>query len=208
VKTLRTSARDSLQMNPRAVPQPLVCKTADEHTLAPLLNRLLRYARSKIRNEAMAEDAVSETLLAALEAQRDFDSLAYSTAWLFGVLKHKLVDQLRKMHREQPAGDMTDECDGDELSWSGAWSHSHSHSLASDPEQALQQQQFMTLLKRACEALPAAQARAFHMREVLDMDTERICDCLGVNQGHLWVLTHRARQHLRRELLRHGATAP
>jgi RNA polymerase sigma-70 factor (TIGR02943 family) len=176
---------------------------ADADTLAPLLDRLLRYARSKVRNEAMAEDAVSETLLAALEAQRDFDSPTHAVAWLFGVLKHKLVDQLRKMHREQPAGDMTDECDRDELSWSGAWSDSRS--AASDPERAFQQQQFMALLARACDLLPAAQARAFHMREVLDMDVERICDCLGVKQNHLWVLTHRARRNLRLELLRHGA---
>jgi RNA polymerase sigma-70 factor (TIGR02943 family) len=192
-------------MKPRAALQPLIhnIADADADTLAPLLDRLLRYARSKIRNEAMAEDAVSETLLAALEARRDFDSPTHAAAWLFGVLKHKLVDQLRKMHREQPAGDLADECDRVELSWSGGWSDNHRP--ASDPERALQQQQLMGLLARACEVLPAAQARAFHMREVLDMDTETICDCLGVNPGHLFVLTHRARQHLRLELQRHDA---
>lgn len=190
-------------MKSTAVPPLPVCSLPDDDALAPLLERLLRYARSRLRNEAMAEDAVSETLLAALEAACDFDAPTRSSAWLFGVLKHKLIDQLRKMHREQPAGDMTFEYDRAEVTWSGAWSDSGGR--AHDPERVCQQRQVMALMARACAALPAAQARAFQLREVLDMDTDTICDCLGVNPGHLWVLTHRARRHLRQELLRHGA---
>jgi signal transduction histidine kinase len=80
-------------MKSNAVPLPLFCNLADDDALAPLLERLSRYARSTVRNEAMAEDAVSETLLAALEAPPDFDSPTRTSAWLFGVLKHKLVEQ-------------------------------------------------------------------------------------------------------------------
>jgi RNA polymerase sigma-70 factor (TIGR02943 family) len=192
-------------MRSTAVPSLPVCSLPGDDALAPLLERLLRYARSKLRNEAMAEDAVSETLLAALESPCDFESPPRTSAWLFGVLKHKLIDQLRKMHREQPAGDMAAECDHAELTWSGAWSHSGGRAV--DPERAFAQRQLTALLARACDALPPAQARAFQMREVLDMDTDTICDSLGINQGHLWVLTHRARRHLRQELLRHGASA-
>jgi RNA polymerase sigma-70 factor (TIGR02943 family) len=188
-----------------AVPPLPARSLPDDDALAPLLERLLRYARSKVRNEAMAEDAVSETLLAALETPCGFDSSTRTSAWLFGVLKHKLIDQLRKMHREQPAGDMSVECDHAELTWSGAWSDSGGR--AHDPERAFAQRQLMALLARACAALPSAQARAFQMREVSDMDTDAICDCLGINQGHLWVLTHRARRHLRQELVRHGAAS-
>jgi len=199
-------AHDIAEMKSKVATQPVVHCLADADSLAPLLSRLLRYARSKIRNEAMAEDAVSETLLAAIEAQRDFNAPTNATAWLFGVLKHKLVDQLRKVHREQPGGDMAAECDREELSWSGAWRDCQRD--ASDPERALQQRQNMALLARACETLPSAQARAFHMCEVLDMDTEHICERLGVTQGHLWVLTHRARQRLRLELSGGGAMVP
>jgi RNA polymerase sigma-70 factor (TIGR02943 family) len=192
-------------MKSNAAPPLPVCSLPHDDALAPLLERLMRYARSKLRNDAMAEDAVAETLLAALETPCDFDSPTRTSAWLFGVLKHKLVDQLRKTHREQPAGDMSVECDHADLTWSGAWSDSGGR--AHDPERAFAQRQLMALLARACAALPPTQARAFQMREVLDMDTGAICDCLGINQGHLWVLTHRARRHLRQELVRHGAAS-
>jgi RNA polymerase sigma-70 factor, ECF subfamily len=183
---------------------PQVCRLPDDDTLLPLLKRLLGYARTKLRNEAMAEDAVSETLLAALEAQGDFDSPTRTSAWLFGVLKHKLVDQLRALSRVQPAGDLADELDQQQITWSGAWHDGRS--AAHDPEGICHRKQAMALLKQACDALPAAQAQAFQMREVLDMDTERICECLGVTPGHLWVMTHRVRRHLRLELARQGAT--
>ena len=51
-----------------------VCSLPNDDALAPLLERLLRYARSKLRNEAMAEDAVSARRRlheqAALNAER------------------------------------------------------------------------------------------------------------------------------------------
>jgi RNA polymerase sigma-70 factor (TIGR02943 family) len=192
-------------MNSTAVPYSLARHQHDNNALAPVLKRLLRYAKSKVRNPALAEDAVSETLLAALESPRDFDSAARASAWLIGVLKHKLVDQLRKVHREQPAGDMTAECDREGLCWSGAWGDVRS--AANDPERACQQQQIMTLLARACDSLPATQARAFEMHEVLDLDTNTICKTLGVSPGHLWVLTHRARGQLKLALRRQGVMA-
>jgi DNA-binding winged helix-turn-helix (wHTH) protein len=68
-------------MKSDAVPSLPVCSLPNDDALAPLLERLLRYARSKLRNEAMAEDAVSETLLAALEAPCDFDSPTRTSVW-------------------------------------------------------------------------------------------------------------------------------
>jgi RNA polymerase sigma-70 factor (TIGR02943 family) len=192
-------------MNSHAQTHSLAPSLPADDALAPMLKRLLLYAKSKVRNPAMAEDAVSETVLAALEAQRDFDSAARARAWLFGVLKHKLLDQLRKIHREQPGGDMTAECDQEALCWSGTWS-TGCHA-ANDPEQACQQRQLMALLVRACDTLPAKQARAFELHEVLDMDTNTVCKKLGVSPGHLWVITHRARANLRLELRRQGVAA-
>ena len=69
--------------------------------------QLLRFARTQLRNEAWAEDAVSDTLLAALEKPQSFAGLSQLKTWLVGVLKHKLVDQLRRHAREATA--LTDE---------------------------------------------------------------------------------------------------
>src|SRR6186713_1835272 len=71
---------------------------------------LLRYAVLQLRDETAAEDAVQETLLAAL--QSDFAGRSSVKTWLTGILKHKVIDHFRRRSREQPLEDGA-ERDGD-----------------------------------------------------------------------------------------------
>ena len=73
--------------------------------------RLLRFARSRLRNAVLAEDAVSETLLAALAKPQAFDNRSQLKTWLIGILKHKLVDQIRRNCRELSTTTADDEQD-------------------------------------------------------------------------------------------------
>ena len=71
-----------------------------ESQLAEHQGYLLRFARLQLRNDAWAEDAVSDTLLAALEKPQSFAGQSQLKTWLVGILKHKLIDQLRRHTRE------------------------------------------------------------------------------------------------------------
>ena len=57
-----------------------------------LRDYLMRFARLQLRNEAWAEDAVSETLLAALAKPQAFQARSQLKTWLVGILKHKIID--------------------------------------------------------------------------------------------------------------------
>jgi RNA polymerase sigma-70 factor (ECF subfamily) len=164
---------------------------------AGLLAALTRHAKSRIRNPALAEDAVSETLLAALESGRRFASAAQGRAWMYAVLGHKLVDQLRLQGRETPAGDLTNDGLAERPDWDGGTVWCVTPGSGSEPEQACAQRQLVDRVLQACDALPPAQRHAFMMRELRDADAASICRQLGVNEGHLWVLLHRARRRLR-----------
>ncbi len=56
---------------------------------------LLRYAFLHLRDDAAAEDAVQETLLAALLGNESFRSESAVRTWLIGILKHKIADHYR-----------------------------------------------------------------------------------------------------------------
>src|SRR3569623_1748450 len=71
-----------------------------EHQLAEHRTYLLRFARLQLRNVAWAEDAVSETLLAALTKPQSFGNRSQLKTWLVGILKHKVNDILRLRLRE------------------------------------------------------------------------------------------------------------
>ena len=73
-----------------------VCPTELEHYRAVLT----KYARRWLRNVADAEDAVQDTLTAALASTTGFSGRSSASTWLHGILKHKIVDTYRHQARE------------------------------------------------------------------------------------------------------------
>lgn len=164
--------------------------------LESLRPQLLRFARTQLRNEAWAEDAVSETLLAAIERPQAFAAQSQLKTWLVGILKHKVIDQLRR-HGRETSYTAEDDVDLEQLLFAdnGGW---HAAPQAWDnPEAALGRQQFFDVLETCMDHLPAQQGRVFLMREWLDLDADEICKQLGISTTNLWVLLHRARLRLR-----------
>jgi RNA polymerase sigma-70 factor (TIGR02943 family) len=162
-------------------------------TLRP---QLMRFARAQLRNDAWAEDAVSETVLAALAKPQAFAGQSQLKTWLVGILKHKLIDQIRRHSRE--VSTTTDE-DGEDIdallfNEGGTWREVPAE--WGDPEAALGQREFFEVLEVCVEQLPGVQGRIFMMREWLELDTAEICKELNVTATNAWVLLHRARLRL------------
>jgi len=160
--------------------------------------QLMRYAQAQLRNEAWAEDAVSEALLAALEKPQSFSGQSQLKTWLVGILKHKLIDQLRKHSREATVLDRDDGTDVDALLFdeTGHW-RQMPVDWDEQPEAHYGQQQFLAVLDACIEHLPPVQGRVFMMREWLELETDDICKELAITTTNLWVLLHRARLRLR-----------
>ena len=159
--------------------------------------QLLRFARTQLRNDAWAEDAVSESLLAALERPQSFHGESQLKTWLVGILKHKVVDQLRRHTREATllVGDDGEDLDEALFLPDGHWRNAP-HDWG-DPDAACSRRQFFDVLQVCCEQLPPVQARVFMMREWLELESAEICAELSISAGNLWVLLHRARLRLR-----------
>src|SRR5947209_9378123 len=76
---------------------------------------LYAYAQARVRDSHVAEALVHEALVAALVSADGFLGRAAATerSWLIGILKHKLLDHLRRRLREQPLSVvLTDEDEG------------------------------------------------------------------------------------------------
>ena len=170
-----------------------------ESQLAEHRVSLLRYARLQLRNDAWAEDAVSETLLAALAKPQSFGNRSQLKTWLVGILKHKVIDILRQRQREVSLQE--DEGDGGE-EFEALMFKADGHFAArpsdwGNPEQELHSRQFFEVLEACAAKLPAAMARVFMMREWLELSSEEICKELKLTPTNLYVQLHRARLRLR-----------
>jgi RNA polymerase sigma-70 factor (ECF subfamily) len=158
---------------------------------------LLRYASLQLRDRHAAEDAVQETLLAALAGESGFAGRSNLRTWLTGILKHKIVDAVRRASRDGAAPDPGDEADLDALLYDRRGHWAQPPAAWPDPDASLEQAQFFAVLELCLERLPAKTAQAFMMREHLGFETADICKELGVTPTHCWVLLYRARAALR-----------
>jgi RNA polymerase sigma-70 factor, ECF subfamily len=153
----------------------------------------------QLRNPEAAEDAVQEALLAALAAgEAAFGGRSNLRTWLTGILKHKIVDTIRRQSRERPAQefDPGGETEFDSL-FDGRGHWQEMPDTWEQPEASLQQKQFLSALEACLAALPDRTARVFMMREHLGLETSEICKELEITATHCWVMLHRARMALR-----------
>ena len=170
-----------------------------DHELQQYRPYLLRYAMLQLRDRAAAEDVVQETLLAALAGRAQFAGRSSPKTWLTGILKHKIVDVIRRNAREQPlaAGDEDAESAAAEATFKedGHWREFPAH--WGDPQQALENSRFWEVFELCAQLMPTRTARAFMMRELMELTTEEICKELAITPTNLWVMLHRARLSLR-----------
>lgn len=171
-----------------------------EQQLVALRGYLLRFARLQLRNDAWAEDAVSETILAALAKPQAFEARSQLTTWLVGILKHKIIDSMRQRRREVVLDSDSDDDNADPLEHMAFKTDGHFAEKPADwgnPEQDLKSRQFMAVMDACTQKLPPVQGRLFLMREWLEMSSEEICKELALTPTNLYVQLHRARLRLR-----------
>ena len=168
---------------------------------------LYRYALLQLRDPHKAEDMVQETLLAALQAQAGFSGGATLRTWLFGILKHKIIDQFRRDAREVSLDEPevvadSDELDEDNFTAAGRWRNRPAS--WGNPEQMLANRQFWQIFQLCLDYLPQRQARLFMLREVMENSSEEICQEMNITPTNLWTMLHRGRLALRQCLEKNG----
>ena len=163
---------------------------------------LYYYALRRLRDAAQAEDMVQETLLAALEARTGYAGRASEKTWLTGILKHKIVDSIRKQVREFPAenivalSDAAVENDVDTIfDARGHWIHPPQD--WGKPHQTLENREFMEAFIYCIKRLKPVLARVFSLKELIGEPTEEICKELDITATNCGVMLYRARMGLR-----------
>lgn len=146
---------------------------------------LVRFAQRKLRDPMLAEDAVHDVFEAVLSGRAAFAGRAALRSWLTAVLKHKIVDLLRRRARYDS---LDDETEG-----KGA--------LAIEcprpgPHEIAEQRQLLARALDRIDTLPAGLRDVVRLRVLDDQPTAAVCKTLGISAENLFVRMHRARKHL------------
>ncbi|WP_131668386.1 sigma-70 family RNA polymerase sigma factor [Psychrobacter pygoscelis] len=189
---------------------PDLANTHDQVTpefITAVREQMLAFAQSQLNNSHLAEDVVQEALMAALQNSDKFKGNAAFKSWVFAILKNKIVDHIRKDSKYTNLSSLHDHSEGSEdilldtlFDEAGFW---HKDNMPSqfnnswcNPEVHVHSDGFWQVLEVCLTNLPSDQARAFLMREYMDLETDEICQEMAINSSHYYVLMHRARLRL------------
>lgn len=146
---------------------------------------LIRFAQRRLRDPALAEDAVHDVLEAVLSGRAAFGGRAALRTWLTGILKHKIVDLMRR-----DAG--TDSLDE-------AWDDDGAAAPlcpAPRPDDVAEQRQLLRQTLTRIAALPATLRDVLRLRVLDELPTAEVCQRLAISEANLFVRLHRARRQL------------
>lgn len=159
---------------------------------------LLREARRRLRDRALAEDVVHDALLAALQSTGGFAGRSSLRTWLTSILHHRIADALRREHRcgGRGSGVATPPPDDD----GAAGSVPTAAIDPRDPPRLLESRQTVSQLDAALRRLPPLAMQVLVLRKVEGFSTDETAMRLRLDPQRVSAILHRASQRLRRWL--------
>lgn len=176
----------------------------DNEFLTEIRRDMLRFASLQLRNDSLAEDVVQEALMGALANAKEFAGRSAVKTWIFGILRNKIVDQIRLQSRTinvsalSPEEDSLDQSFESLFEANAHWTPAARPKGWGDPEEALRQQRFWDVFDACLKHLPENTARVFMMREFMEFETTEVCQELNITTSNCNVILHRARNALRK----------
>ena len=163
---------------------------------------LYRYALMRVRDSAIAEDILQDTLLAAFSFSQSHAGRSSERTWLVGIMKHKVIDYFRRVGRmtqsQLTIEDEESESFENSGPWQGHWREEHAPlSWAGDAAGLLESREFWETFERCLLQLPQQIAIAFTLREIDGLSANEICEILQITPNNLFVILHRGRAKLR-----------
>jgi len=156
--------------------------------------RLYRIARSILRNDTDAEDAVQDAYVSAFANLASYRGESTLATWLSRIVMNEALGRLR---RTRPTVDLA------------ALEHQRSEAeiiqfplspLNDDPERTMAQRQILQLVEQATDNLPEAFRLVFVTRVIEGMNVEETSELLGIKPETVKTRLHRARQLVRDQL--------
>ena len=175
----------------------------DDTTLVEIRRDMMKFAHLQLRDETLAEDVVQEALAAALSSAKEFAGRSALKTWVFAILRHKIIDQIRLQSRTTNISafsaeeESMDETFDTLFKTNAHWSPAERPSDWGNPEESLRQQRFWDVFDACLKHLPENTARVFMMREFLEFETGEVCQELSITTSNCNVILHRARNGLR-----------
>lgn len=163
---------------------------------------LYRTARSILRDEAEAEDAVQEAYVLAYHAMDQFRGDAKLSTWLIRIAVNVSIRRARKLNRSAEVIDLVaDPADIREIGGMSQGAEMDEHT-PEQPERAALRAETRRLIEDKINRLPDAFRTVFVMRAIEEMSVTETAICLDIPEATVRTRYFRAKGLLREALAR------
>ncbi len=183
-------------------------RRGDERVFSALVDRhhasMIRVARMYVSSAAAAEEVAQEAWLGVIQGLAAFQGRCTLKAWIFAIVVNCARNRGARDQRTVPFSALGEDEGGpsvdpdrfnpdDHPRWPGHWSQPPRPWT----DDQLASRQTLRAITAAVEKLPAAQRAVMTMRDVEGLESEEVCQALGISEGNQRVLLHRARSRVR-----------
>lgn len=162
---------------------------------------MLRVATAILRNPASAEEVVQDSWLAVLRNVGGFERRSSLAGWIFAILTNAAKSRARRDGRmvvlDPAEGGGLDEGEFDAR---GHWRTMPQAWDEITPERVIDGRRMLDHVAAAIDDLPPAQRAVLVLRGQMQLEAAEVCAMLGLSEGNMRVLLHRARLTLRARL--------
>ena len=180
-------------------------KSGDQDAFGQLVlahqNKVYTICVHMVTDREEAADLAQEAFLKAWRSLSTFQGESSFATWMHRLTTNVCLDYLRKQTRRQNISTAVS-LDDEDSGWTEPADHSQ------DPQLQLEREERKRALARALGELPEHHRQTLIMREVSGMSYQEIADAMGADLGTIKSRIARARERLRKILLRDGNFFP
>ncbi|MGC9418948.1 MAG: RNA polymerase sigma factor [Rhodovulum sp.] len=162
---------------------------------------MIRVCTGIVGSRATAEEIVQDAWIAILQNIGTFEGRSSLAGWLFAIAINKAKSRARRDGRSvsfDEGGE--DDSLAAAFDGRGRWKDMPELWEEVTPERILAGRRVMEHVTAAIDALPTAQRAVILMRGQQGLDAADVCEALGLSEGNMRVLLHRARLAVRAAL--------
>jgi RNA polymerase sigma-70 factor (ECF subfamily) len=157
-----------------------------KNEILPLKDKLFRYALSYIKDKAESEDIVQEVFIRLWQKRKNLHSIKNIEAWSMTITRNLTFDKLKANRLELK--DLHHIEDKAQVKF--------------NPEQMLEQSEIMDGIRKIIDSLSEKQKQVIVLRDIEGHTYQEIGDIIGIDQNLVKVTLFRARENVRKKLLK------
>lgn len=176
-------------------------RSAFEHVYRKHNASLIRVGAGIVHSRATAEEVAQDTWIAVLKNIASFERRSSLAGWIFSILINKAKSRAQRDGRSVSFdGDGEDDNLAAAFDGRGRWKDMPELWEELTPERILAGRNVMDHVNAAIEGLPPGQRSVLIMLGPQGLDPAEVCTILGITEGNMRVMLHRARLAVRAAL--------